>query len=79
MSCMTAVWNYEGDVAAYTIRAATDPRTLNKVLIVRPRRNIASQLGVISSWEQKTAQSLPKTYVLEDQLIMLSQSKTSHI
>ncbi|KAJ8440720.1 hypothetical protein Cgig2_005451 [Carnegiea gigantea] len=69
-----AVWNYEGDVAAYTIRAAADPRTLNKVLIVRPPRNIASQLDVISSWEQKTAQILPKTYVPEDQLIMLSQT-----
>ncbi|CAO2835693.1 unnamed protein product [Amaranthus hypochondriacus] len=67
------VWNYEEDVAVYTIRAATDSRTLNKTIICRPLRNIASQLDVVSSWEKKTGLTLNRIHMLEDDLINLTQ------
>ncbi|KAF2322219.1 hypothetical protein GH714_008751 [Hevea brasiliensis] len=37
-----AVLNYEEDIAAYTVRAATDPRVANRVIIYRPPGNIVS-------------------------------------
>ena len=71
----TVVWNYEEDVAAYTIRAVMDSRTLNKTIICRPLRNIASQLDFVSSWEEKTGLTLNRIHMLEDDLINLTQSK----
>ncbi|KAK8535165.1 hypothetical protein V6N13_081303 [Hibiscus sabdariffa] len=47
------VFNYEGDVAAYTIKAATDPRVANRVIIYRPPENISSQSELISTWEER--------------------------
>ncbi|KAF9679110.1 hypothetical protein SADUNF_Sadunf07G0105900 [Salix dunnii] len=43
-----AVLNSEEDVAAYTVKAATDPRVANRVIIYRPPGNIVSQLDLIS-------------------------------
>ncbi|EEF42617.1 hypothetical protein RCOM_0631050 [Ricinus communis] len=43
-----AVLNYEEDIAVYTIKAADDPRTVNRVVIYRPHNNIISQLELIS-------------------------------
>ncbi|KAA8531238.1 hypothetical protein F0562_005947 [Nyssa sinensis] len=69
-----AVLNYEEDVAVYTVKAVTDPRVANRVIIYRPPGNIVSQLELISSWEKKTGRSLIKTYVPEEAIIKLSQS-----
>ncbi|KAF8411978.1 hypothetical protein HHK36_004537 [Tetracentron sinense] len=69
-----AVLNFEEDVAAYTIKAAMDPRACNRVIIYRPLGNIVSQLDVISSWEKKTGRNLKKVYVPEDDLVKLSQT-----
>ncbi|KAF2305470.1 hypothetical protein GH714_005569 [Hevea brasiliensis] len=55
-----AVLNYEEDIAIYTIKAADDPRTLNRVVIYRPEKNIISQFELISLWEKKTALPHPR-------------------
>nr|XP_011459499.1 PREDICTED: LOW QUALITY PROTEIN: isoeugenol synthase 1-like [Fragaria vesca subsp. vesca] len=69
-----AVFNYEKDVAAYTIRAATDPRAANRILICRPQGNIISQLELISAWEEKTGRTLKRIHVPEQEIIELSKT-----
>uniref|UniRef100_A0A5B7AUW5 NmrA-like domain-containing protein n=1 Tax=Davidia involucrata TaxID=16924 RepID=A0A5B7AUW5_DAVIN len=69
-----AVLNYEEDVAAYTVKAATDPRVENSVIIYRPPNNIFSQLDLITSWEKKTGRSLKRTHVPEQEIIKLSET-----
>lgn len=76
---LEAVLNYEEDVAAYTVKAATDPRVANRVIIYRPPGNIVSQLGLISSWEKKTGRTLKKIHVPEEEIVKLSECKTSHL
>ncbi|XXG63434.1 hypothetical protein AAC387_Pa05g1628 [Persea americana] len=55
-----AVLNFEEDVAADTIKAVNDSRTLNRVIIYRPPENIVSQLQMISLLEMKTGRKLHK-------------------
>lgn len=69
-----AVLNYEEDVAAYTIKAATDPRAYNRVIFYRPQLNIVSQLDLLSSWENKTGRSFKRTYVSEESIVKLSET-----
>ena len=69
------VLNYEEDVAVYTVKAATDPRVANRVIICRPPGNITTQLDLISSWEEKTGRTLKRSHVPEEELIKLSESK----
>ncbi|KAF8411976.1 hypothetical protein HHK36_004535 [Tetracentron sinense] len=69
-----AVLNFEEDVAAYTIKAAMDPRAFNRVIIYRPPGNIASQLDLISSWEKKTGRKLKKVYVPEEEIVKLTET-----
>eukprot|EP01018_Ginkgo_biloba_P022319 Gb_32479 [translate_table: standard] len=52
-----AVFNLEDDIAAFTIKVAFDPRTLNRVVIYRPG-NIISQGELVSLWEKKTIRRL---------------------
>lgn len=74
-----AVLNYEEDVAAYTVKAATDPRVENRVIVYRPPKNIVSQLDLISSWEKKTGRTLKKINVPEEEIVKLSESKKSSL
>ncbi|KAM5584592.1 isoeugenol synthase 1 [Rosa sericea] len=69
-----AVLNCEEDVAAYTIRAATDPRAANRIVICRPQGNIVSQLELISAWEKKTGRTLKRIHVPEQEIIELSKT-----
>ncbi|XVE80254.1 hypothetical protein DITRI_Ditri14bG0125000 [Diplodiscus trichospermus] len=69
-----AVFNYEDDIANYTIKAATDPRAANRVMIIRPPGNIASQLELISAWQEKTGKTLRKIHVPEEEIIKLTQT-----
>ncbi|XP_062094524.1 isoeugenol synthase 1-like isoform X2 [Humulus lupulus] len=68
------VLNYEEDVAAYTVKAASDERVVNRVIICRPQHNITTQLDLISSWERKTGRTLQRTYVPEEELVKLSET-----
>uniref|UniRef100_A0A2N9IFJ3 NmrA-like domain-containing protein n=1 Tax=Fagus sylvatica TaxID=28930 RepID=A0A2N9IFJ3_FAGSY len=53
----------------YTIRAVDDPRTLNKVLYLRPAKNIYSFNELVALWEKKIGKTLEKTYVPEEKLL----------
>lgn len=64
-----AIFNKEEDVGSYTIRAVDDPRTLNKILYVRPPKNIYSFNDLVSLWENKIGKTLEKIYVPEIQVL----------
>ncbi|KAK8624371.1 hypothetical protein V6N13_065717 [Hibiscus sabdariffa] len=64
-----AVFNYEGDIGTYTIKAVDDPRTLNKILYIRPPKNSYSFNEIVALWEKLIGNTLEKTYVPEDQLL----------
>jgi pterocarpan reductase len=63
------VFNKEEDIGTYTIRAADDPRTLNKILYLRLPNNIYTFNEVVALWEKKIGKTLQKIYVLEDKLL----------
>lgn len=69
-----AVLNYEEDVAAYTVKAATDPQVANRVIIYRPPGNIVSQLDLISSWEKKTGRSHKRVHVPQEEIVKLTEA-----
>ncbi|KAK4567159.1 hypothetical protein RGQ29_003119 [Quercus rubra] len=69
-----AVLNYEEDVAAYTVQAATDPRVANRVIVYRPPGNIVSQLDLISFWEKKTGRTLKKINMPAEEIVKLSET-----
>lgn len=64
-----AVFNEEHDIGTFTIKAVDDPRTLNKILYIRPPENSYSFNDLVSLWEKKIGHSLERTYVSEDQLL----------
>ncbi|KAM3757389.1 hypothetical protein ACB098_02G183900 [Castanea mollissima] len=71
------IFSKEEDIATYTIKAVDDPRTLNKVLHLRPPANILSFNEIVSLWEKKIGKTLEKTYLLEDQLLKKIQESPS--
>ena len=64
-----AVFNKEEDIGTYTIKAVDDPRTLNKILYLRPPKNIYSFNDVVALWEKKIGKTLEKIYVPEDKIL----------
>ncbi|XP_022724517.1 isoeugenol synthase 1-like [Durio zibethinus] len=68
------VFNYEEDIAAYTVKAATDPRVANRVIIYRPPANVTTQLELISAWEEKTSRTFKRVHVPEEEIIKLSET-----
>lgn len=68
--------NYEKDIAAYTVKAATDQRAENGLIIYRLPKNVITQLDLISCWERKTGRTMEKTYISETEMVKLSQCKT---
>ncbi|XP_044490928.1 phenylcoumaran benzylic ether reductase POP1-like isoform X1 [Mangifera indica] len=59
----------EEDVATYTIRAVDDPRTLNRILYIRPPANIYSFNDLVSLWEKKIGKTLERIYISEEQIL----------
>ncbi|GMY28394.1 phenylcoumaran benzylic ether reductase Betv6 [Fagus crenata] len=64
-----AIFNKEDDIVTVTIRAVDDPRTLNKVLYLRPAKNIYSFNELVALWEKKIGKTLEKIYVTEEKLL----------
>ncbi|CBI37665.3 hypothetical protein VitviT2T_003334 [Vitis vinifera] len=64
-----AVFNKEDDIGTYTIKAVNDPRTLNKILYIRPPQNTYSFNDLVSLWEKKIGKTLEKIYVPEEQVL----------
>ncbi|GER30056.1 isoflavone reductase-like protein [Striga asiatica] len=54
------VINYEEDIGTYTIKAVDDPRTLNKILYIKPPKNIYSFNELVALWEKKIGKTLEK-------------------
>lgn len=63
------MFNAEPDIGTYTIKAAVDPRTLNKIVYIKPAHNIYSFNELAACWEKKIGNTLEKIYVPEDQLL----------
>ncbi|KAH7848841.1 hypothetical protein Vadar_008904 [Vaccinium darrowii] len=64
-----AVFNEEHDIGTFTIKAVDDPRTLNKILYIRPPKNTYSYNELVSLWEKKIGKTLGRTYVPEDEVL----------
>ncbi|PON79481.1 Hopanoid-associated sugar epimerase [Parasponia andersonii] len=64
-----AVFNNEADIGTYTIRAVDDPRTLNKILYIKPPGNIYSFNELVALWEKKIGKTLEKEYIPEEQVL----------
>lgn len=66
-----AIFVKEEDVAAFTIRAMNDTRTLNKTVYLRPPGNIISFNELIQLWEAKIGKALQKVHVPEEQVLKI--------
>ncbi|KAL4199452.1 hypothetical protein AMTRI_Chr03g51200 [Amborella trichopoda] len=64
-----AIFVDEDDVAAYTIKAIDDPRTLNKTVYLRPQENILSQRELVEIWESLIGKTLEKIQVPEEEFL----------
>lgn len=64
-----AVYVAEEDMGTYIIKAVDDPRTLNKIMYIRPPANIWSQKELFELWERKTGLLLQKTIQSEEELV----------
>ncbi|XP_030447115.1 phenylcoumaran benzylic ether reductase Betv6 [Syzygium oleosum] len=64
-----AIFNKEEDIGTYTIKAVDDPRTLNKILYLRPPKNIYSFNELVALWEKKIGKTLEKIYLPEEQIL----------
>ncbi|KDP36246.1 hypothetical protein JCGZ_09811 [Jatropha curcas] len=64
-----AIFNNENDIGIYTIKAVDDPRTLNKILYIRPSKNIYCFNDLVSLWEKKTNRTFERIYIPEEQLL----------
>ncbi|XP_010906345.1 isoflavone reductase-like protein isoform X3 [Elaeis guineensis] len=64
-----AVFLAEEDIGTYTIKTVDDPRTLNKILYVKPPANICSFNDLVSLWEKKTGKTLEKIYLPEEEVL----------
>ncbi|KAM0927501.1 hypothetical protein ACQ4PT_002916 [Festuca glaucescens] len=70
-----AVFVVEEDIAVYTVRAIDDPRTLNKIIYMRPPTNILSHNELISMWERKAGKTLHIVRITEVNLLEWIQEK----
>ncbi|KAJ4809825.1 Isoflavone reductase-like protein [Rhynchospora pubera] len=64
-----AVFLDEDDIATFTIKAVDDPRTLNKILHMRPAMNSLSQNELIALWEKKTGKTFERIYLPEEEVV----------
>nr|ACA60729.1 phenylcoumaran benzylic ether reductase 1 [Linum corymbulosum] len=64
-----AVYNKEQDIGTFTIKAAQDPRTLNKIVYIRPQSNTYSFNDLVALWEKKIGKTLQKIYIPEEQIL----------
>lgn len=66
LSKLVGIFMKERDVAAFTISTVDDPRTLNKVVYLRPPGNVYSMNELVELWEQKIGKQLEKIHVSEE-------------
>ena len=64
-----AIVVHEEDVGTYTIKAAFDPRALNKILHIRPPANIVTLNELVDKWEKKIGKTLEKITMTEEEFV----------
>ncbi|XP_054825092.1 phenylcoumaran benzylic ether reductase Pyrc5-like [Prosopis cineraria] len=64
-----AIYVTEEDIGTYTIKAVEDPRTLNKILYIRPPANTLTFNELVSLWEKKIGKTLERSYIPEDEIL----------
>ncbi|XP_076894208.1 eugenol synthase 1-like [Bidens hawaiensis] len=67
------IFNDEKDIATYTIKTVDDPRTLNKIVYIKPPGNIYSFNDLVALWEKKIGKTLEKIYLPDDQVVKTIQ------
>lgn len=65
------------DVASFTISTVDDPRTLNKVLYLRPPGNVYSMMELVEIWEMKIGKKLEKVYIPAEEVLKIIQGMYS--
>ncbi|KAK3441732.1 hypothetical protein EUGRSUZ_B01779 [Eucalyptus grandis] len=53
----------------YTVKAVDDPRTLDRILYMRPPANTYSFNDFVSLWERKIGKDLERVYVPEEHVL----------
>lgn len=71
------MFNEEHDIGTYTIKAVDDPRSLNKVLYIKPPKNIYSFNELVALWEKKIGNTLEKEYIPEELLLKQIQGNSA--
>ncbi|CAL4956295.1 unnamed protein product [Urochloa decumbens] len=66
----------EKDMGAVAMKAVEDPRTLNRILHLRPQENLCSLDELVSLWENKIGKVLEKIYVCEQELVKKVQESS---
>ncbi|KAL3510861.1 hypothetical protein ACH5RR_030262 [Cinchona calisaya] len=61
------------DIGKFTIKAAEDIRTLNKIVHFRPTCNFLNMNELSCLWEKKIGRTLPRVMVSEDDLLAAAQ------
>ncbi|KAF3328856.1 isoflavone reductase-like protein [Carex littledalei] len=64
-----AVFVDEEDIGTYTIKAADDPRTLNKILYLRPAANTVTKNELVSLYEKITGKKFERIYLTEEEVL----------
>lgn len=60
------------DIGKFTMKAAQDPRTVNKTLHFRPQMNCYSINDLAALWEAKIGRSIPRVTISEDHLLAVA-------
>ncbi|CAF2140135.1 unnamed protein product, partial [Brassica napus] len=55
-----------------TIKTVDDPKTVNKILYIKPPENTLSMNEMVALWEKKVGKSLEKTHISEE-LVLKTQ------
>ncbi|KAJ9551712.1 hypothetical protein OSB04_015757 [Centaurea solstitialis] len=63
------VYNDEHDIGTYTIKTVDDPKTLNKIVYIKPPNNIYSFNELVSLWEKKIGKTLERVNIQEEQVL----------
>ncbi|RWW43453.1 hypothetical protein BHE74_00050883, partial [Ensete ventricosum] len=64
-------------VEASGIPSADDPRTLNKILYLRPSANTLTHNELVSLWEKKIGRTFQRVYIPEEQVLKQIQGVCS--
>lgn len=67
------IFVHEDDMSMLVTKTVDDPRTLNKILYVRPPANICSFSDLVGIWEDKTGKSIDKYHMPEEVLVKIIQ------